>query len=162
MNSGYDHGLTLDVETYILSGAKILLVEDNDLDAETVIRGFAAQKIVNDVTRVNDGVEALEHLKAIGNSEHLPIVLLDLKMPRMDGLELLEHIRSSDDLRRALVFVLTASDDEKDKQRSFDLNVAGYIVKEKAGADFIRVFEMFERYWEVVELPSGLALKFAP
>ena len=148
------------VQGGILSTGRILLVKDNDDDAEIVVRGFAAQKIVNTVERAHDGNEALALMRTAVREGQLPVVLLDLKMPGMDGFEFLEEVRRDPDLRRALIFVLTASEDEEDKSRSFDYNVAGYIVKDRAGAGFIEVFRLFERYWEVVERPAGLALEF--
>lgn len=145
-----------------MSSARILLVEDNDLDAEIIQRGFASQKIVNQIERVRDGVEALDRLNECAADGQLPVVLLDLKMPRMDGNELLEHIRSTPTLAHALVFVLTASTDVEDKKHAFGHHVAGYILKQKAGENFIRMFQLFEHYWTVVEMPEGLGLEFRP
>ena len=142
-----------------MSKRKILLVEDNDIDAETVMRGLSAQKITNEVLRATDGQQALELLEGELGEDPLPIILLDLKMPRMDGLEFLQHLRRHETWRKALVFVMTASHDTEDRDRAYQLNVAGYILKDNAGADFIRVLELFQHYWEVVELPTGLALE---
>jgi DNA-binding NarL/FixJ family response regulator len=76
-------------------------------------------------------------------------------MPRMNGLEFLETIRDDDELRASLVFILTTSDDDKDKLRAYQNHVAGYILKNKAGESFMQALELLEHYWRIVEFPYG-------
>lgn len=133
----------------------ILLVEDNDTDAELVERGLRKHKILNPIVRARDGEEALARMRQDGTLADTFIVLLDINMPRMNGHEFLAEVRAAPDLRSTVVFVLTGSSDESDIQRSYDLNVAGYIVKDHAGPDFLAVCDMLDHYWRVVTLPSG-------
>ena len=82
------------------------------------------------------------------------IVMLDLNMPRMNGLEFLEVVRNDSDLRRALVFVLTTSDDDQDKFMAYENHVAGYVLKSDLGNTFLNALETLDRYWRVVEFPT--------
>lgn len=138
---------------------KILLVDDNEIDAEVVLRGLRKHNITNEVVHHTGGQAALDYLHEQAATNPLPVILLDLNMPGMDGLEFLEAVRSDPALRPALVFVLTDSHDETDRERAFGMNVAGYILKSNAGADFIRVIALLQHYWNVVELPDGPALE---
>ncbi len=135
---------------------RILLVEDDDIDAMGVQRAFFKEKIANDILRAKDGVEALEILRGqSGNSIESPyIILLDLNMPRMNGLEFLEEIRKDEKLKESIVFVLTTSTDDQDITRSYSHSIAGYIVKSDAGRGFLNLVGMLDRYWHVVELPK--------
>jgi CheY-like chemotaxis protein len=81
------------------------------------------------------------------------VLLVDLNMPRMNGIELVEALRQDRDLHSCIVFVLTTSRRDEDKVAAYDLNVAGYVVKEHAGQDFQRLIDMMQCYWRVVELP---------
>lgn len=135
---------------------KILLVEDDEVDAEGIERSFRKAKIANPVIRARDGVEALERLR--GSSEEPPLaqpflVLLDLNMPRMDGLTFLDNIRKDPAIQNAIVFVLTTSSAEKDKFAAYKSFVAGYIVKSRAGVDFVELIGLLDHYWRVVEFP---------
>lgn len=133
----------------------ILLVEDNLIDCEAVRRGFAKHRIANPIIEASDGCEALAALRG----EHRPpvpkpyILLVDLNMPRMNGIELITALRADPVLRDSVVFVLTTSRSDEDRVASYNLNVAGYIVKSDVGAGFIRLVELLEHYWRVVELP---------
>lgn len=136
-----------------------LLVEDDDVDVMVLKHSFRRLKIANPIVVARDGIEALEVMRG-GNGNHpLPtpyIVLLDLNMPRMNGVEFLQEIRSDPKLTRTVVFILTTSDDERDKTKAYDHHVAGYIVKSEAtGQLFIDALEMLDRYWRVVELPAA-------
>lgn len=134
---------------------QVLLVEDNEVDREAVRRAFRAHRIANPIRDAVDGVEALEILRGTSGREKLErpfIVLLDISMPRMDGIELLRELRNDRDLRDAVVFVLTTSRSEEDKVAAYDANVAGYIPKEDAGAGFVTLVSMLDSYWKVVEL----------
>ena len=83
------------------------------------------------------------------------IVLLDLQMPRMNGLEFLTKLRASDHYKNSVVFVLTTSQDEHDIFESYQLNVAGYFVKDEVGEGFIRMIDILDGYWKVVHLPTS-------
>jgi CheY-like chemotaxis protein len=145
-------------EAATMNGGKtvhILVVEDDDVDAMAVERAFKRLKLANPTHRARDGLEALALLRGEGQPA-LPrpfIVLLDLAMPRMNGLELLETLRGDPALRSTVVFVLTTSHEEKDRVSAYNLNVAGYMVKDNVGDDFLRVVTLLEHYWRVVELP---------
>ena len=134
----------------------LLLVEDDDVDVQGFKRAFAKQRIGNPITVAQDGIEGLEHLRGTNGKARLPrpfIILLDLNMPRMDGIEFLETIRADDDLKDAIVFMITTSKAEEDKTRAYGLNVAGYIVKQDPVKTFLDAVALLEHYWKVVELP---------
>lgn len=134
----------------------ILLVEDDDGDAKAINRALSKARILNPVFRAHDGQEALDILAGEHTEIDLPrpvLILLDINMPRMNGIEFLKVIRSNEDFRRVVVFMLTTSDRDEDKIEAYDLNVAGYILKEKAGHDFLRLIELLDAYWRIVELP---------
>lgn len=139
-----------------LNEVRILLVEDDEIDAEAVIRGFRAAKIANDITVARDGVEALQKLRGLGEEGVLRpnIVLLDLNMPRMNGIEFLQELRRDPDLTDTVVFVLTTSTAEEDRNRSYQEHVAGYMVKSDVGPSFKMAVGLLERYWTTVVLPT--------
>lgn len=135
---------------------QILLVEDDTVAQMAVRRSFQKLKIGNPIHAVEDGVAALQVLRGEGGIPKLArpfIILLDLNLPRMDGHEFLRALRSDPDLSDCVVFVLTTSEDEKDRLAAYRMNVAGYIVKSNAGPDFIHAVSMIDHYWRVVELP---------
>ena len=145
---------------YARSGAtdvRILLVEDDDGDAKAVTRAFAKANIGNPIIRAQDGVEALAYLtEAEKKTQTRPPILLldDLNMPRMNGIELVRALRAHPELRRTVVFLLTTSKREEDMAAAYDLNVAGYIVKQNAGVDFLNLVGMIDSFWKIVELPA--------
>ena len=129
-----------------------LLVEDDDVDAMSVERGFAKLRIANPLTRARDGIEALQLLR--GDALGRPVlVLLDLNMPRMGGLEFLEELRADPELTTTVVFVLTTSKLDEDRTASYAKHVAGYVVKTELEAGFLDLAELLQAYWRVVELP---------
>ncbi len=133
----------------------ILLVDDNDVDVEAALRAFRQKRIANPVVVARDGVEALEILRGVGRPA-LPrpfLLLLDLAMPRMNGIELLEALRADADLHDSIVFVLTTSASDEDKVASYGHNVAGYIVKSEVGDGFIRLISLLDHYWRIVAFP---------
>lgn len=133
----------------------IILVEDDDGDAKAIRRALSKVRIANPVSRVTDGVEALELLR--GQSGHPPeryILLVDLNMPRMNGLELLHELRADPILKRAVVFMLTTSHDERDRMAAYDQQVAGYIQKSNVGRDFLNLISTLNNYWRIVDLPN--------
>jgi CheY-like chemotaxis protein len=134
----------------------VLLVEDNPIDCEAVRRGFAKHRIANPIIQASDGIEALAALRGQrpGPVVKPYVLLVDLNMPRMNGIELVTAIRADPDLRDSVIFVLTTSRSDEDRVASYNLNVAGYIVKSDVGAGFIRLVELLDHYWRIVELPS--------
>jgi CheY-like chemotaxis protein len=139
-------------ETRPYKEVSILLVDDDDVDAMGVLRALKRLKILNSVVRARDGVEALEMLRN-GSVQRPFVILLDINMPRMNGLEMLEAVRNDPLLSSSVVFMLTTSQDDQDRLNAYQQHVAGYIVKRHAGDGFLRVMEMLDRYWRVVELP---------
>ncbi|MBB5059569.1 CheY-like chemotaxis protein [Granulicella aggregans] len=134
----------------------ILLVDDDDGDARAVQRAFAKARIVNPFCRAIDGIDALELLRGENGKVKVKfplIMLVDLNMPRMNGIELVAALRADPALQKTVVFVLTTSYRDEDMDAAYGLNVAGYIVKEKAGEDFLRLFSLVDNYWRIVELP---------
>lgn len=133
--------------------ATILLVEDDDVDAKMVVRAFTKLRIANPIVRAKDGVSALELLR--DNTVTRPyIILLDLNMPRMGGLEFLEQLRNDPVLNSSIVFVLTTSKDDEDKGAAYNQNIAGYIIKEKLQNGFDELVKLLDCYWRIVELPE--------
>ena len=137
----------------IQSTVNILLVEDNEVDVEAVKRAFAKQRIANPIHVASDGVQALELLR--GDFLRPFLIILDINLPRMNGIEFLQEVRKDPELKDSVVFVLTTSKRDEDKVASYDLNVAGYMVKEAVGKDFMRLTDMLGSYWRIVELPPA-------
>lgn len=131
----------------------VFLVEDDDVDATSIIRAMKNKRIINPVMRAHDGVEAIEMLKA-GKIPKPYLVLLDLNMPRMGGLDTMKAIRADPDLADAVIFVLTTSKSDEDMLESYRSHVAGYIVKMEIGDCFSYLVEMLDAYWQVVNLPQ--------
>jgi DNA-binding NarL/FixJ family response regulator len=135
----------------------ILLVEDDQIDAKAFMRAIEEQRISNPVIRAKDGMEGWEILKGLHGDMPLArpyIVILDINMPRMSGIELLRKIRGDAALHDSIVFVLTTSNDDQDKIEAYNLNVAGYMLKSDMGKGFLRAVELIDKYWRVVELPA--------
>lgn len=134
----------------------LLLVEDDDVDAMAMTRAFRGAKIANPILRVKDGVDAMAVMKdKDGPLKGKPFMLLvDINMPRMNGIELLTTIRADPDLRQTVSFMFTTSKREEDKMAAYELNVAGYILKDRSGEDFLKVTSMLDHYWRVVEMPA--------
>ncbi|GAB5543177.1 MAG: response regulator [Sandaracinaceae bacterium] len=132
---------------------KILLVEDDEVDVMNVKRAFDKARIQNPVEVAKDGVHALSLLKDPSFSKERLLILLDINMPRMNGIELLREIRKDPELHSLPVVVLTTSDDERDKVDAFDLNVAGYLLKPVTFPKFVDILDVLNRYWTLVEWP---------
>jgi len=131
----------------------ILIVDDDDIDVESFKRTFTKLKIANPVYRAKDGVEALEILRS--NSVPAPyIILLDINMPRMNGLEFLSRLREDPALTSAVVFILTTSVADEDVFEAYRLHVAGYIPKQDMDSQFLTVVGFLDHYWRIVELPT--------
>lgn len=135
---------------------KILLVEDDEIDVMTIQRVLQKKQLANQLYVANDGIEALEILRGTNEREKIQrplIILLDLNMPRMSGLEFLDVLRQDQELRDSIVFVLTTSNSEEDRCQAYDKNVAGYIIKSDVGRSLSNTISMLDLYWRVVELP---------
>ena len=135
----------------------ILLVEDDDIDTENVIRAFKKNKMSNPIYTVENGEEAIAFLQNQGrfsDPEKSPrpgIILLDINMPIMNGIEFLRVIKADDDLKSIPVVVLTTSREESDRIESFKLSVAGYIVKPVEFEDFVYAVKTIDVYWTLSE-----------
>ena len=130
----------------------ILLVEDDSIDVKAFMRAMEKLKIGNPVVHAKDGVEGLEKLRGMSRPN---LVILDINMPRMNGLEMLRKVREDVSLRDTIVFVLTTSNDDADKFEAYNLNVAGYMLKSDMGNSFVRAVSLVENYWKVVEFPQA-------
>lgn len=131
----------------------LFLVEDDDVDATNIKRSFTKKKISNPIVRACDGAQALEMLRN-GSVPSPFIILLDLRMPRMDGLEFLGHLRADTKLCNTVVFILTTSMDEEDIAASYKEHIAGYFVKDETGERFLKIVDLLDGYWKVVHLPT--------
>jgi len=132
----------------------ILLVEDDSVDAMTVKRALKELKVTNDLVRKANGEEALEYLRNTANTRPC-VILLDLNMPKMNGIEFLKVVKNDEILRKIPAIVLTTSKDDRDRVESFQLNVAGYIVKPVDYKKFVEAIRIVDLYWTLSELPSG-------
>ncbi|HYG35170.1 MAG TPA: response regulator [Clostridia bacterium] len=130
----------------------ILLVEDDDVDAKTVKRALRELSLTNPLVWVTNGEEALAWLRDPANG-HPGIILLDLNMPVMSGIEFLQVAKQDERLRRIPVVVVTTSALEADKLASFDLSVAGYMIKPVDYAQFVEVVRAINLYWTLSETP---------
>jgi CheY-like chemotaxis protein len=131
----------------------ILLVEDDEVDVLNVKRAFEKHKIANPLYVACDGVEAFEMLRDGRVPTARRIVLLDLNLPRMNGIEFLRLLRADRKLRSTPVIVLTTSNDERDKIDAYDLNVAGYLLKPVTFPNFAELMAALNKYWTLVEIP---------
>lgn len=129
----------------------ILLVEDDHVDAMTVERALKDVRVTNPLHVASDGEEALEYLKT---NDTPCLILLDLNMPRMNGIEFLQAVKSDDKTRKIPVVVLTTSEAEQDKIKSFELCVAGYMVKPVDYNRFVELIRTIDIYWTMSELPE--------
>jgi CheY-like chemotaxis protein len=132
----------------------ILLVEDDDVDAMTIERAFKKLRIGNTIVRACDGLEAFEILNDAGIASPF-IILLDLQMPRMNGLEFLEALRNDPKHASSIVFVLTTSKTDEDMISSYKHNVAGYFLKNSAGDEFLDIVNVLDGYWKIVHFPPN-------
>lgn len=135
----------------------ILLVEDDDVAAEAVVRSLRKHAIDSPITLAQDGIEALEILRHQHPKESIEkpyLVLLDLNMPRMNGFEFMEEIREDDNLHESVIFVLTTSDNEADRSRAYAKNIAGYMVKSAMGPQFSKLASLLDNYRTTVKLPG--------
>ena len=136
------------------SSRPILLVEDDDVDVMTVKRALKDLNIKNRLVNTANGEEALKYLK--NNSNKKPcIILLDLNMPKMNGIEFLQVVKADDTLKKIPIIVLTTSSQQQDIVESFRLSVAGYIVKSVDYAEYTEAINTINLYWSLSKLPSN-------
>jgi CheY-like chemotaxis protein len=131
----------------------ILLVEDDQVDVMNVRRAFERNRITNPLFVAGDGIEGLETLRNGSIPRSRRLVLLDLNMPRMNGIEFLRELRRDPELQLTPVVVLTTSNDDRDKIDAYNLNVAGYLLKPVTFVNFVEVMATLNKYWTLVELP---------
>ena len=136
----------------------ILLVEDDEVDVMNIQRAFKQNNIVNPLYMAGNGLEALAILRGKGKIEPVMpqarrLILLDLNMPRMNGIEFLRELRLDKILRSIPVIILTTSNEDRDKVEAYNLNVAGYILKPVTFSNFVEVMATVNRYWTMSQIP---------
>jgi CheY-like chemotaxis protein len=131
----------------------ILLVEDDEVDVMNVRRAFKKNNICNPLWVAENGMEGLEMLRGSDMPRDRRLILLDLNMPRMNGIEFLRQLRADPELRLTPVVVLTTSDDERDRVDAYNLNVSGYILKPVTLTNFVEAMATLNKYWSLVEMP---------
>ncbi|MCP4612253.1 MAG: response regulator [Planctomycetes bacterium] len=136
------------------SSKPILLIEDDDVDVMTVKRALKDLNIKNQLVNTANGEKALEYLQNNDNKKPC-IILLDLNMPKMNGVEFLQIVKADDTLKMIPVIVLTTSSQQQDIVESFKLSVAGYIVKSVDYAEYTKAINTINLYWTLSKLPSN-------
>ena len=142
----------------------ILLAEDNPNDVELTLNALAEHNLVNSVVVVNDGAQALDYLYqrgafALRGSGNPAVILLDLKMPKVDGLEVLRTIRSDAKLKTIPVVVMTSSREESDLLKSYELGVNAYVVKPVNFQEFVDAIKLVGAFWALVNEPPPGSIK---
>jgi CheY-like chemotaxis protein len=135
----------------------ILLVEDDEVDVMNVKRAFQKNNLSNPIFHAGNGIEALALLRGETEKGPIPlprIILLDLNMPRMGGIEFLHELRRDPALKNLSVFVMTTSNEDKDKVDAYNLNVAGYILKPLSMENFVSAVSILKNYWTLCEYPE--------
>jgi CheY-like chemotaxis protein len=135
----------------------ILLVEDDEVDVMNVKRAFQKNNLTNPMHHAGNGIEALALLRGSDGQPPIPIpriILLDLNMPRMGGIEFLHELRKDELLKNISVFVMTTSNEDKDKVDAYNLNVAGYILKPLSMENFVSAVSILKNYWTLCEYPG--------
>ncbi len=136
---------------------KILLVEDDEVDVKNVQRAFKKNKISNPLFVAGNGEEALQMLRGDGDlaiKPPLQVILLDLNMPKMGGIEFLHELRKDSKYKSLSVFILTTSDEERDKIAAYNLNIAGYILKPIKFDEFLETVNVLNSYWSLCQYPN--------
>lgn len=131
----------------------ILLIEDDRVDVMTVKRALNDQKVTNPLVQVASGEEAIEYLRNGGNQKPC-LILLDLNMPKMNGVEFLKIVKVDETLKKIPIVVLTTSTEEQDVAESFKLGAAGYMVKSVDYEKFVDIVRAIDVYWSLSELPN--------
>lgn len=135
----------------------ILLVDDDEVDCMNVQRAFKKSAISNPLFVAHNGVEALDMLRGTNGMDKINptprIILLDINMPKMNGLEFLKELRADKDLKSISVFVMTTSNNDKDRVEAYQYNVAGYIVKPISFENFVAAVAILNNFWQLCEQP---------
>ncbi len=136
----------------------ILLAEDNADDVELTLAALRANRVANQIVVARDGAEALDYLRRRNQYADRPVgnpvlILLDLKMPKVDGIEVLREVKSDDQLRTIPVVALTSSREEHDLLRSYDLGINAYVVKPVAFTEVVEAVQLLGGFWAVVNEP---------
>jgi len=143
---------------------RILLVEDDPKDVELTLTALEEYNLANEVVVASDGAEALDYLYCRGNFAGRPndnpaVLLLDLKLPKVDGLEVLHQIKSDENLRMVPVVVLTSSREEKDMVTSYKLGVNAYVVKPVDFHEFVNAIKELGMFWAIINEPPPGSMK---
>ena len=146
---------------------RILIVEDDPRDVELTLTALEDYKLANEVVVCRDGQEALDYLNSRGKfsdrvNENPAVMLLDLKLPKVDGLEVLQRVKSDERLRMIPVVVLTSSHEEKDMIRSYQLGVNAYVVKPVDFHEFVNAVKELGVFWAVINEPPPGSMKKVP
>lgn len=134
----------------------LLLVDDDEVDVMNVQRAFKKNNIANPLYVASNGLEALEILRGQGEQQLPPqrrLILLDLNMPKMGGIEFLRELRADPELKVIPVIVLTTSNEDSDKVEAYNFNVAGYILKPVTFSKFVETMAALNKYWMLSEMP---------
>lgn len=131
----------------------ILLVDDDEVDVMTVKRAFEKANITNPMFIATNGIEALEILRGPNMPTTRRLVMLDLNMPKMNGIEFLRELRKDPDLSHTTVVVLTTSNEDRDRVDAYRLNVSGYLLKPVTFSTFAEVMAALNKYWTLQEMP---------
>ena len=143
---------------------RIFIVEDDPRDLELTLTALGEYNLANEVVVTRDGAEALDYLYCRGaynsrSNENPAVMLLDLKLPKIDGLEVLQQIRSEERLKMMPVVVLTSSHEEKDMMRSYQLGVNAYVVKPVDFHEFVNAVKELGAFWAVINEPPPVSIK---
>lgn len=136
----------------------ILMVEDDELDVHAFKRCLKKERILNPFHSVINGEEALKALRGELPDVQIQrplLVIMDINMPRMNGIECLKEIRKDEELKDTVVFIMTTSEADKDVYEAYNLNVAGYMVKTNLGDNFLRSVQMLDKYFHAIVLPEA-------
>jgi CheY-like chemotaxis protein len=131
----------------------ILLIDDDEVDVMTVKRAFARANISNPIFVATNGVEGLEMLRKDAIPARRRLVLLDINMPKMNGIEFLRELRTDPELQHVCVVALTTSNADRDRVEAYKLNVAGYLLKPVTFQQFAEVMATINKYWALMEMP---------
>lgn len=143
----------MSMDTASQRALNILLVDDDDLDVMNVQRAFRRANLTNPLHLARDGEQALAMLRGGTVPISRLLVLLDLNMPRMNGIEFLRELRADASLRHISVVALTTSSEEQDKVEAYQLHVAGYLVKPVTFTTFVELMSVLQKYWTLMEMP---------
>jgi CheY-like chemotaxis protein len=136
------------------SDRPILLIEDNPMDADLTRRAFARRKVINPLEVARDGEEALAYLERWDAGEILPVViLLDINLPKINGLEVLRMFKSSPTIQKVPIIVLTTSAEDRDIETAYKLGANSYIVKPVEFEKFLDVAGQIDLYWNMINIP---------